>query len=476
MSALSPAAFFLFICIFTQAGADNVIITGTSLKVKAGTTIVLSGNLLIKSGAILDNSGSLILKNNLSNENVLANPLGSGLVEFSGLSLQSVSGLNIIRDLNLNNTTGIILNGDTWVNGVLTLAGGKIACGSNNLFLGPAATIGGSPSVSAMIIVTGTGQLRKEFSSAGSFTFPVGDITGTPEYSPLTLSYISGSFAAGNYAGVTLVNSKYPDPGITGNYLNRYWTVTQSGISGFSCNATFQYLPADVNGNESLLSCSKVNPLPLTTYSLTNTGTHMLSANGITSSGSFTGMKSSTTPQNQVLTNIDIGTGITNCYDALQVLTVAGGGNTFTVEDGGSVTLVAGERILILPGARVISGGYLHGYIATDGHFCGTSSNPLVASVQAEDTLLNEPLLKDKLIKIYPNPTTDLVRIELSSPEDVKNVIHIVIYSIQGQTLLTRDVNGASGCQFSLSGRAVGVYIVHAWTEDTSEITRIVKR
>lgn len=41
----------------------------------------------------------------------------------------------------------------------------------------------------------------------------------------------------------------YENPGRV-TAFNRYWSVTQSGISGFSCDTAFTYVPADVAGSE----------------------------------------------------------------------------------------------------------------------------------------------------------------------------------------------------------------------------------
>jgi len=83
-----------------------------------------------------------------------------------------------------------------------------------------------------------------------------------------------------------LVNASYP--GLTGDHLNRYWTVSASNITGFSCDARFEYVPADVIGNESNISCIRIDP-NLATYFPTNTTSHYLTANGLTSFGTFTG-------------------------------------------------------------------------------------------------------------------------------------------------------------------------------------------
>jgi hypothetical protein len=97
------------------------------------------------------------------------------------------------------------------VNGALTLINGTISLGAYNLLLGNSSLISGSPSASAMVVATGTGELRKGFFSGfrGSFLFPVGDVTRTTEYSPVTLSFNAGTFGSGNLSGVKLSNSAY---------------------------------------------------------------------------------------------------------------------------------------------------------------------------------------------------------------------------------------------------------------------------
>ena len=473
------SAIFAALCLFASgqspARADNVITSGTTFKVIAGTTVVSTENLVVKSGATLDNAGMLILKKDLTNENAAPNSIGSGTAEFSGTTNQTVGGQNIIQNLTANNASGVTIGGNTRVNGVLALTNGKVTL-SGNLLLGSSAAITGTPSASVMIIVTGPGELRKEFPSGftGAFTYPVGDDTGTTEYSPVTLTFTGGTFGSGNYTGVGLKNTAYPDPSITGNYLNRYWTITQSGITGFTCNAAFQYVAADVTGTESALSCTKVNPAPWVAYALTNAATHLLTALGLTSFSTFTGVKSAAPPANQELANITIPAGISTCYDATQILTVAGNGNTFLVDNGGNVTLVAGSEVILLAGAKVNSGGYLHGYITHNGIYCGTPFNPVVASVLKEDAPGAETTVKNQFIKVYPNPTADLVIVELLGT-DANRVASVTVYSMQGGRLLQKTMNGETKLQFSLAGRPVGMYMVHVQSGDRSEIAKVVK-
>jgi hypothetical protein len=82
-------------------------------------------------------------------------------------------------------------------------------------------------------------------------------------------------------------------------------------------------------------------------------------------------------PLNKDLQNITVAG--QQCFSATQTITVAGNGSTFTVENGGSVTLIAGSNIICLPGVKVVPGGYLHGYITQNNTYCGGVSPPIVA-------------------------------------------------------------------------------------------------
>ncbi len=278
---------FVVSFITTTIHAQMVISGGTNVRIGAGAVLTSTQNLVVGNGAELSVVGSLVLKNNLTNQNI-TDDLGTGIIEFSGAVPQTISGVNTIGNLNVNNATSLDIAGNTFVNSVLNLMNGYIRLGTNNLILGSLATVAGTPSATAMVIATGTGELRKSFSGNGSFTYPVGDDSSTAEYSPVTLNFTGGTFSPVNYVGVKLSNSAYP--GLSGNYLSRYWTLTQNGITSPQYNALFQYLPADINGNESGISCAKVDPAPKVVYSPANIELHQLTANGLTTSGTFTGV------------------------------------------------------------------------------------------------------------------------------------------------------------------------------------------
>jgi len=269
--------------------ADNLITSGTTLRVNSGTIMVSQSAITIQNGATLNNLGTVVLSGNLTNQNASSFSLGTGTISMSGTAAQAISGQNTFGNLTVNNASGVTLGGNATVNGTLTFTSGRITLGSNNLMLGTAALVAGAPSSTSMVVATGSGQFRKSFSGTGSFIFPVGDAGGTVEYTPVTLNFTAGSFAAGNYAGVNLTNSAYP--GATGSYINRYWGVTQSGITGFTCNATFKYMPADVVGTENLIYCLRITPVSVVYFSVANTASDLLTANGITEFGTFTGVQ-----------------------------------------------------------------------------------------------------------------------------------------------------------------------------------------
>lgn len=458
--------------------ADNIIMNGTTVSISPGTSLVSTNHLTIQSGATLNNTGTLALRQNLANENPAQNALGTGLVELSGASNQVVSGQNVFQNLAVNNPDGVTIGGATRINGTLTMTTGRISLGDNHLLLGPAATMAGAPSALAMIVVTGEGELRREFPAGftGSFTWPVGDATGTAEYSPVTLAFTSGSFQSGNFVGVTLQNSKFPSPDVAGNYLNRYWKLNTSGILNPSCNAIFWYTSADVTGDEAAISCTKVNPAPWVTYALANTTIHQLTANGIVSFGAFTGVKSTSVPANQQLANIVIPNGVVSCYDATQVLTVAGNGASFIVENGGNATLIAGLKIFLLPGTKVNLGGYLHGTIALGDNYCSPEANPAVAILVKETGIIPYIYKRKSFIEVYPNPTNDAVTIRFSKDENLQTDLKVIVYNVYGEMIYNKHLNDIQIFQFSLVGKPSGIYILHVQSSQWTELARIIKQ
>lgn len=275
-------------------GAKIAVATGAYLTI-GGT----NGNYINESNGTngsIDLNGKIKLNGNFINNVAAADAIATAAVGsevlFTGSASQTIGGTTTVpvtfQNLTVNNTNGIVTTADVRVNGTLNLATGIVDVGNNNLTFGSSALIAGTPSATNMIVASGTGQVRKMWSTTGSFTYPIGENSASASYLPVSLSFNSGAFAAGAFTGVTMSNTKYNDPVITGSYLNRSWTVTQSGITSFAANAVFQYLVADVVGAESEISTLRMSPT-FTTFNPANTTLHQLSAIALSEFGTFTG-------------------------------------------------------------------------------------------------------------------------------------------------------------------------------------------
>jgi hypothetical protein len=101
-----------------------------------------------------------------------------------------------------------------------------------------------------MIVAAGPGELRKEFSAIGPFTFPIGTVAGGNEYSPVTLTFTGGTFGAGAYVSAKVNDAKTAtvNSGIE-SYIDRSWTVEPSNVSGYTYDIRLDFDPADVVEN-----------------------------------------------------------------------------------------------------------------------------------------------------------------------------------------------------------------------------------
>jgi hypothetical protein len=465
----------LMIVIFGVSGYAQMIITsGTTVYVQSTGSLYSSDSVIIQSGGKLRVKGTMILQRNLRNANASLDSLGTGTFLFSGGAAQAIRGQNIFNNLTLNNGTGLTIAGNTRVYGLVTFTNGQINLGTSNLRLGPLAGFSGVPLSTKMVVATGAGQLQKEFTAPGNFTFPVGDATVTSEYSPATLIFNSGTFSAGAYVGINLVDAQYP--GTATSYLTRYWRLSQSGITNFSCNATFQYLLSDVVGTEANIFTTKVDLVPWVTYNAANTAAHTIDAHGLATFGTFTGNlgNAAVPPAVRSLQDKVIGPGITACADATQTLIIAGNGTSYWVQNGGSVTHIAATNILYYPGTRVDAGGYMHGYISTV--FCANQANPVAGSPQSPGEVMTS-LSKnpdDSRMILYPNPTYDEVTIELAGKLG-SGKSSIELFSMNGTLVYAGEMINGTKHVFSVENLRPGVYFIHVINGTYRSVVKLIK-
>ncbi|MBL0316553.1 MAG: T9SS type A sorting domain-containing protein [Flavobacteriales bacterium] len=226
--------------------ASSVQISASSaltLSSAAGGNLQLGGN-FINNGTFTHNSRDVV---------------------FNGSSAQQITGTTNFHNVTLNNASGLSLNNSISIGNVLTMTSGNITLGANNLTLSNTATgaITGTFSSSRMIITNGAGQLIRAIATGGlpiTYNFPVGDNTGSTEYSPA--SFVFAANGAARNIGVRVVEGNHPQlnssPAQT-DYLSRYWAISNSAASTYTYTPSFTYPASDLNGSESNLRMNMYN-------------------------------------------------------------------------------------------------------------------------------------------------------------------------------------------------------------------------
>ena len=178
------------------------------------------------------------------------------------------------------------------------------------------------------------------------------------------------------------------------------------------------------------------------------------------------------------LTNILINNGQLICYNATQTLIVAGNGTFFEVANGGSVTLIAGQNIQMLPGVLVDPGGYLHGYITSNSQYCIPASQPniFVEKSTIDDTikLAKSVNLNLPLFTVYPNPTNGKITIALN-PELPYSSALVHVYNLFGSEALTDELGLTKLKEISLLDLPKGIYLMQVIIGNQVGTTKIIK-
>ncbi len=177
-------------------------------------------------------------------------------------------------------------------------------------------------------------------------------------------------------------------------------------------------------------------------------------------------------PVTTIVGNTVIGSGQSECYSASGTVVVGGSPDTFVVNAGGSATLVAGHRVFIRDGARVMPGGYLHAYIGDAWPFCGAKA-PALPGVAAGTGVLPEGF-PDARFVIFPNPTSGNVTFELRGALPGSGV-RIEVFSMQGARVASAQMTGGRSQELSVAGLPDGLYFVKIVSGDHTETVKLVK-
>ncbi len=285
--------------------------------------------------------------------------------------------------------------------------------------------------------------------------------TGACEYSDPSGTIITSFFNNSNVtvAANALIVDAGPDMVKTGSSVQ-----LNGGATGGTVPYIWLWSPAASLSNPAI-SNPVASPAATTTYTLTVTAN-----NGCVGSDAMDVILVAT-PQDLTIQGITVPNGTSNCYNALQTITVAGGVTTFIVENGGSAILIAGVKISFLPGTKVNQGGYLHGYITTNGQYCNAlPAAPVTAAIEEPIGITPDGVM----FKVYPNPTTGKFTVELTDGQLTGNG-HVEVYGTCGERILSEVMNGENRREFSLSGKPVGLYYVRVVNGSKGATKKLVK-
>ena len=161
------------------------------------------------------------------------------------------------------------------------------------------------------------------------------------------------------------------------------------------------------------------------------------------------------------------------CFDATNTITVAGGGTTFVVQTGASVTMIAGVKISYLYGTMVEPGGYLHGYITTTNSYCGSLPPSMVAVVTGVNQESFIPATSLPRFDLFPNPTNGRFTLRLIGTLPDGNIT-TEIFSMRGEMVSVKNLASQRTYDFDLSGLPVGIYFLHITAGDLVQTIKIV--
>jgi hypothetical protein len=210
-----------------------------TLSLNAGTTLTLNGSLAATGTGDFGGTTTSGLTINGTG------PLGNTL-RFNA-SAQNLSNLTLFRTSGGTVTLGSNINLNAASSNGITITTGLLYLGNFNATLNT--TTGMSlGSATAMVVADaalGTGEVRKIFAAGStSFTFAIGDATGTAEYTPFNLNTFT-AVGGTKTIGIKVTDDVHPQMNSNGtqtNYITRYFTFSESGPATSYTYATSSYL------------------------------------------------------------------------------------------------------------------------------------------------------------------------------------------------------------------------------------------
>ncbi|MFM2306371.1 MAG: hypothetical protein RLZZ367_1040, partial [Bacteroidota bacterium] len=231
------------------------LVFGTGTKtLPASYPLTVNGNLSL-TGIIADNGNTITVKGGISGTAI---PTGTGKILLTGGSApHSIQG-TIWNNVELDDAQGATLAAAFTIGtnntGVFTLTNGVVSLNNfdftiNNINGGFS---GSGFSASKMLLQNGTGVCIHRIGTSGfpiTYAYPIGESTGTTEYSPVSVT-VNSNTIQGNLE-FTITDAQHPADINTTNYASRYFTATAVPSGTINYSAAFGYTGADIVGTES---------------------------------------------------------------------------------------------------------------------------------------------------------------------------------------------------------------------------------
>ena len=135
----------------------------------------------------------------------------------------------------------------------------------------------------------------------------------------------------------------------------------------------------------------------------------------------------------------------------------------------------------------------MHGYITQNAEYCWSVSPSFVStSVSAvSDTSLASlvpcpvsrvpipvsrvPIPDSAWFRVYPNPTDGKFMVEYVG-KDQPGTIQVEVFSMKGERILSKEMTEVRKQEFSLEGKAEGIYLVRIVADEGMKTVRVLKR
>ncbi len=161
----------------------------------------------------------------------------------------------------------------------------------------------------------------------------------------------------------------------------------------------------------------------------------------------------------------------TECFNAINLVTVAGGGNTFIVASGADVTIIADlvGKIKLMPGTHAVLGSHFQAYLSDT--YCGAVKATTIAGTGTVDP---ETYLALAHFTLFPNPTTGNVTL-IQKGDRIFGSVKVEVFSLKGEKVMTERFAGEKSHEFRFAELPEGLYFVKVIADHYVETLKLVK-